>query len=139
MKRQQDISNPFGNVPPDVELVVQHSTKTGATVIKSGNGKPLNSLLIAQLCMSVGKANLDNYVAQAQGIIRADQRSEQRSADNPPHNFVATTDNPMICSYCASHKANHRHAFERRDDETNECKACDLPREHERHNVTAVQ
>lgn len=90
-------------INPDVIVIIEHDSVTGKVIIKSGNGKPLNSLMVSQLCISVGKANLDNYIAQAlKSAVTA-----ERTATNPPHNFVRDPLTPEICSFCSFPESHH--------------------------------
>lgn len=103
--KQLPIVQAIAQIKPDVVIIIEHETTTGKTILKSGNGKPLNSLLVAQLTISIGKANLDNYITQAAGIVS--KESIERSATNPPHNFVPSPGDKDICGYCDFAKPLH--------------------------------
>jgi len=109
MGQQGIVGNPLAGFTPDVIVVIKTESSTGRTVIETGNGIPLNPLNIISLCLSVAKGNMDAYLRQAGGIVDPSKSvaRNERTADNPPHNFVPCDDNAEICSYCASHKDNH--------------------------------
>jgi len=95
---------------PDFHAVIKYMSTTGQIIIESGNGIPINPLMLAQVCISVGKANLDSFINAASTMIKPPAPAPapaDRSPDNPPHNFVPCSDNAEICSFCNSHKDNH--------------------------------
>ena len=94
----------------DIVITIKMNTKTGAVQISAN--RMISAVEIMSICCGIAKTNADALLTQQNMLVKpAINHTEppftERSADNPPHNFIPTSDNPEICSYCGSHRGNH--------------------------------
>lgn len=81
---------------PDVQIIIDVETRTGRTQLRSGNGKPLNALLVASIAVDVVRGNLNEVIKQQAMIITPGGAPAETSPVNQTqpdnHEFVRGAD-----------------------------------------------
>ena len=49
---------------PDIHVIIKMNSATGQTQIETGNGLPINPLVLAALCCGIAKVQLDNMITE---------------------------------------------------------------------------
>jgi hypothetical protein len=73
-------------ITPDVVIIIEHDSRTGATLVKTGNNQPIQPLVAAVLGVALAKANLDALIQQQSLIIKpaVDTPNEPPNNNEPP-------------------------------------------------------
>jgi len=71
------VGNPLQNFKPDIHFIVKVDMRTGQMMIESGNGQPINPLVLASICLNIGKVNIDQVLTLA-----------TQSKGSQPHPFL---------------------------------------------------
>jgi hypothetical protein len=76
-----NIGKPLVDFKPDVHIVIKMQSSNGQTIIESGDGKPINPLLLVSICTGIAKANIDAFIHQQNTVLNTEA--------SRPHNFLA--------------------------------------------------
>jgi hypothetical protein len=66
------------NFKADIHVIIKVDIKTGQMMIESGNGQPINPLVLSSICLNIAKVNVDQTLAQA-----------ANAKGTRPHQFLA--------------------------------------------------
>jgi len=66
---------------PDIQFTVKVDTKSGAMMIQSANGQPINPLVLTSICANVVKVNIDQILSVQNQLVINKGRL--------PHQFLA--------------------------------------------------
>lgn len=81
MSKVLNIGKPLIDFKPDVHIVIKLQSSNGQMIIESGNGQPLNPLLLVSICTGIAKANIDAFIAQQNSLLNTEAAK--------PHHFLA--------------------------------------------------
>lgn len=84
-------------------ITIEVQNATGQTKLHCNRN--ISALEIISLFSELISINSKALLQQSSMLINSNK--QERTADNPLHNFVPCTDNVEICSYCGSHQGNH--------------------------------
>lgn len=57
------------NFNPDIHIDIRVDTRNGQMKISSGNGQPLNPLILASVCCAIAKSNIDMVISPNKGKL----------------------------------------------------------------------